>query len=466
LPELVSKSLVVLDEGTGTSRYRLLETVREYAAEKLEQSGEKAFLEERFVAWCVAFVTRFRIESTPASRPEWLKRIDPEYANLHAAVGRGDGALLRICAGLWHFWERRGLLREGRYWCEQALKIPVDQNPEEVELRVEVLKGVGWIAQNMGDYVPAKQWLGEARDIYIRNNDRKGLGGVLNLLGGVTYYQNELDEARQLFRESIQIRKETGERPGLASALNNLGNISYRIGDHDEAERCYRESAELMREVGDERNLSLVLGNIASIISSRGDFDAAEVIMHESMEIRRRLEDLRGMGHCLYNLAVLNRCRGDLAAAQSLIQDAIALRRKTEDLYGLSRALVVLAGIHISQGDHQPARDLLQESLRLQRQIEDHVDVVDTLEEWGTLLAHQDDPLGAARIWDARQRCVRRTTRHASRDKGRISLRFRQRRKSQSRKAIGTEPGSTANLFRSPTRPARSWGNKKPRRPR
>ena len=110
-----------------------------------------------------------------------------------------------------------------------------------------------------GDFGLAKQWLSEARAIYMRNDDRKGLGGILNLLGSAAFFRNELDEARQLFIESIRIRQNTGERLGLASAINNLGNISFRVGDHDEAERCYWESTEIMREIRDERNLSLTL---------------------------------------------------------------------------------------------------------------------------------------------------------------------------------------------------------------
>ncbi|MBC7805229.1 MAG: tetratricopeptide repeat protein [Akkermansiaceae bacterium] len=397
--DLVSKSLVVLDEGSGTTRYRLLETVRDYASEKLERSGEKDEMQDRFIAWCVAFVTRFDAESTPATRTGWLKRIDPEYPNLRFALGRGNDPLLRLCAGLWHFWEPRGLLREGRYWCEKALQVPVDNNPEYVDLGAKVLKGIGWLAQNMGEFALAKQWLSDAREIYTRNNDQKGLGGVLNLLGAAAYYRNELDEARQLFGESIRIRRETGERLGLGSALNNLGNISYRIGDHDEAERCYRESTEIMREVGDERNLSLTLSNIASIVSARGDFDAAEAMMRECLEIRQRLGDLRSVGNSFYNLGVLNRFRGDHSKAQSLLEQSIALRRKIEDGYGLARSLTVLGGTHADLGNYTLARESLRESLQLHRRIEDHIDVIEALEEWGILLSRENDSMGAARIW-------------------------------------------------------------------
>ncbi|MBC8139256.1 MAG: tetratricopeptide repeat protein [Fibrella sp.] len=399
LSELVSKSLVVLDEGSGAARYRLLETVRDYASEKLEQSGEAALLQDRLVAWGVDFVTRFDNESTPANRPDWLKRIDPEYPNLRVALGKGDDPLLRMCAGLWQFWEPRGLLREGRYWCEQALKIPVGVNPEYVDLGAKVLKGIGWLAQNMGDFALATQWLHEAREIYTRNNDQKGLGGVLNLLGAAAYYRNELDEARQLFSESIRIRKQTGERMGLGSALNNLGNISYRIGDHDEAERYYRESTEIMREIGDERNLSLTLSNVASIVSGRGEWDAAEVIMRECLEIRQRIGDMRNVGNSFYNLGVLNRFRGDLPAAQSLLEESITLRRRIEDVYGLARSLAVLGGVQGDQGNHTLARECLREALQLHRRMQEHVDVIEALEEWGILLCRENDALGAARIW-------------------------------------------------------------------
>ncbi len=399
LGELVSKSLVVLDEGSGTARYRLLETVRDYAAEKLDESGEKAVVQERFVTWCVSFVARFDSEATPANRPDWLKRIDPEYPNLRFALGRGDDPLLRICAGLWHFWEPRGLLREGRYWCEKALRVPVADNPDYVDLGAKVLKGIGWIAQNMGDFGLAKQWLSEAREIYTRNNDQKGLGGVLNLLGSAAFFRNELDEARESFTESIRIRKITGERLGLASALNNLGNISYRTGDHAEAERCYRESTQIMREIGDERNLSLTLSNIASILSGRGEWDTAEAIMRECLAIRQRLGDQRSIGNSYYNLGILNRFRGDLPAAQSLVEESISLRRRIEDSAGLARSLSVLGAIHADQGDYTRARQALREGLRLHRQIQEQVDVIEALEEWGILLSREGDYAGAARFW-------------------------------------------------------------------
>ena len=290
LARLVEKSLVMVEEEA--RRYRLLETVREYALERLEAAGEAAAARDRHLACYLELAQTTKPRLMGPEQAESMLRLDQERENVLAAhawaqqnpaAGERD---LRLVGEMKFYWINRGLLELGRRVIAEALAHPGAQARGEWRLRC--LFHLGQIRYWMGNYGEARSCLEESLRIARELGDDRGVSTVLQPLGMAAIGQGELGVAREYLEEALALAQAQGEKRQLAGALNCLAQLDRVEGRPEKTDAPYREVVRLLREVGDQEAASAGLLNLAMVCIIRGDEPAARGMVLEALRTAER----------------------------------------------------------------------------------------------------------------------------------------------------------------------------------
>jgi len=252
LSSLSDKSLVLAEQTNGRSRFRMLETVRQYAREKLVETGGREALRARHRDYFLALAEEAGPKLMGADQADWLRRLEAENDNMRPVLEMslaeaGSGAGLRLCWALHRFWETRGHLSEGREWYARVLgKVGGTERTRE---RATALNGAGQMALGQADYPAARAMHEESLAIRRELGDRDGIGATLNNLGCVAFDQGDYDAARALRQESLVIRQEVGDRRGIAYSLEGLADVVAALGNSLRAARIWGATERLREEI-------------------------------------------------------------------------------------------------------------------------------------------------------------------------------------------------------------------------
>lgn len=307
LQSLVDKSLVIYDEATG--RYRLLETVRQYAWERAGERGELTMLRTVHARWYVDWaVDRAPLLEGPRQL-EAADAFEAEHDNLRAAHGflvetRQVDAAQRLVAAMAPFWEYRGFLTEGATRGLEALTLGLGP------LRLSALIGTGRLLVLHADRA-AVEILEEALELARQSRERRAEANAEHAMGNWVFYARDHTEARRRFGIARAIREEIGDRAGVASSSHSLGNVALREGALDEAEAEFMAALSVRRELGDVRGITLTTGALSQLAMARGDLSEVERL---TREVAQRLSDLRirwALALCLSSLIQVAEARGD-----------------------------------------------------------------------------------------------------------------------------------------------------------
>ena len=307
LTSLADKSLVVAEERNGATRYRLLETVREYARKRLWESGKEKELQGRHLAYFLALAEEAEGQLMRADQQAWLDRLDAEHDNLRSALAwssapGGDVAGgLQLAGALWRFWFVRGYLREGRDWLARLLAAAPSK--QIAAARAKALHGTSALALQQGDYPAASALCEESLAIRRKLGDRRGIAASLNNLANVALMQGNRQSAGVLYEESLTIFRELRDRWGAAVSLNNLGMVAYEQDDYPSAKAHHSESLAIRRELGDKWGIAASLNNLGAVARGQGDYRSALALHRESLAIRRELGDRSVIAESLEGLA-------------------------------------------------------------------------------------------------------------------------------------------------------------------
>ena len=356
LSSLVDKSLVVAEPSGEGTRYRLLETVRQYGRERLADSGEGEAAQGRHLAYYLALVEEAEPHLRGAEQIVWLNRLEVEHDNLRLALrlaletsdrgGRADAAL-SLCGKLFIFWSVRGHLAEGREWCAEALALPFPSSaPAEAasSLRASVLYAAAGLASSQGDYEAARGFLEQSGTLCQELGYKQDSASVFHGLGDLANNQGDYEVARGFYEQSLPLCREMGSKQGVAYALLSLGNVASSQVDYNAAQSFFEQGQTLFQEIGHKRGLADALGGLGVLARDQGDYAAARSFYEQCLTLRWELGDKRLVAITLGNL-------GDLAG--KLIQ----WERRT-GLYGAMGALRVEIGAPlapIEQADHDAA---------------------------------------------------------------------------------------------------------------
>lgn len=368
LAHLVDKSLVQVEEYHSTARYRLLETIRRYALEKLQAQEETLGVQRRHRDWYLALAIAAE-PSLVGQLASWVERLEREHDNIRAALAwsleQEEAAIAaQIGSALWRFWLLRGYLSEGRRWLEQALA----GFSELSSARANALFAAGILASYQGDYQQADHLLEQSLALGRALGDQERIAFALLRMGMLAHDQGRYTEATGLLEESLVLMRAIGNiRARLV--LASLGiNLLYQ-GEYKRARELCEESLALAREHGDTWSIAGALTDLGLIVLEQGDYAQARALCEKSLAIRRQLGDRGGSAHTLAFLGRIALRQGALEEAWHCYQESLALRRETGEQEGIATALEGLAEVAAGETQAVTAVQVLSAAAALRQKL-------------------------------------------------------------------------------------------------
>lgn len=326
LSHLVEKSLVEVQERGEETRFRMLQTIRHYAAERLLDSGELERVRTRHLEHFLHLVeTADPHMGYMLSDPEmdrWLGRLEPEQDNLRAAARwslereASTDAGLRLLSLQHAFWFARGRFAEGRAWLERLLARSADV---PAATRAQALLTFGYVACWQGDFATGRAPLDEALALFRRLGDGSGVAFATHGVGFVALGEGDAEAARPLFEEALRRSREADDRWAESFALHFLAIVLSYQGDHARAKSYFEEGDEIIRSLGGHRQgQAFSLFHLGRIARLQGDPSTARSHHAEGLRLFRKAGDRRGIGYSLAGFAALAAAEGDAERAARL----------------------------------------------------------------------------------------------------------------------------------------------------
>lgn len=406
LARLVDKSLVVVDtEGAGAPRFTMLETLREYAAARLDELGDRDETERRHGTWFADLAHRADPELRGAGQREWLPRLDAEVENLRVAleraVSRGDvNTAATIAARTTWYWFLRGRSEEAQRWLTL-----VDAGTVEPGTRAWVDLWSGFVDHRLGDEA-ARRRVGAAAEYFERSGGADEHALALVAYAATAMRAGSRDELRTLLDRARTVANEVGST--WACAVVNLleSDVAQAAGDHERATRVTRDGLEQFRAIGDDWGIAQLTMALGHLLEAQGEYDEARDAYARSLEVAeqaglaeyesnmtahlgniatlcgdhdrarrlhdRALERCRDLGVTTYAFALTSagfgaRRAGDLARARACFEEAAGLYRTSGWVAGHAQALDGLGLVAELEGDDATAVELHREAYELVR---------------------------------------------------------------------------------------------------
>ena len=394
---LVDESLLRQESShDGEPRLFMLETIREYALERLIESGEKEESQRHHLEFFLAFAERGEIELRGAQQLKWLDRLEIEHDNLRAALDwstqtGGEVQLgLRLGGALSRFWNIRGHFTEGREWLTRLLGLPGAS--ARTAGRAKALCGAGSLLVYLNQ-IEAQRFslrcLGESVAIWRELEDKRGLALSLVYLAHVTYRQGHRPAARALTDESIALSEEGDDKWVSALSMHHLGVIMCWRGDFIRARSIGEKCIAVYRELGDRAELSLALDLLAWITFTEGNPINARRLMEESIALHRELGDDWWTADGLRDLASMAFRQGDYTSARPFCEEDLAIHRKLGNKADIALSLFRLAEYTRYAGDETRALTLYDQCLLMARESRNQEMVAELLYRVGRVALHQ-----------------------------------------------------------------------------
>jgi len=371
---LVDNGLVRQGESAeGEPRFRMLETIREYAIERLDEAGQLADTRTRHLERYVQLAETAEPELTRSGQAVWLERLSEENDNIRAALAwsleSGQVELgLRLAGALVRFWSIRGLMSEGRRWLAEALgsvegvdpavlgkahfadgfaalgqgdypkakpsfetALELARQAGDVKLEAMALQQIGWLVMTSGKYEEAhgeraRELAGKALELAGSIGDKLVQSGSLNILAEVAAEEGDEETANELYEKSLTLRRELGDKRLIANSVLTLGRAELTRGDYEKATAHLQEGFGLARELGDTWSMSLALTNLGRVALRHGDDNAqAAKLFADALKLAKERGDQRVTAECLQGMGAVTANSGDEAQAARLFGACDAL---------------------------------------------------------------------------------------------------------------------------------------------
>jgi predicted ATPase/DNA-binding XRE family transcriptional regulator len=351
LASLVDNSLLVAGSGAPTDRepkeprFTMLETIREYAAERLASSGEMEEIHRAHVLYYLALAEATQPEVSATMLKEWRAVLEKEHDNLRAALSwaiqsRQADTAARLALALWRFWAERFQVSEGRRWLEAVLALG---GPEDEAAGAE-------------SALPMRRW------------------AFVHLVAGMlSAGQGDYDRAVALYEESLALYRNMGHRKGTTGPLRELGAVAYHQGDYERAVRLSEQALAISREFGSAFGSGLAVCTLTDALRAQGDLERAKTLLEESLASLRRQTHLLRVANALAitfsRLGSIECEMGKDARASELYKESLKLARRYRFTYDAVICLVGMARVAAMQGQPERAARLLGASAAMREQI-------------------------------------------------------------------------------------------------
>ncbi len=384
IDSLVDKSLVVRrEEAAGATRFGMLETIREYALDRLAAAGEALETRRAHAAHFLTLADRANAQLSGPDQERALAWLTLEHDNLRAALDHacegaargggtpratelggvqgappfnkdaGDSAVaLRLAVALWPFWEIGGHIAEGRRRLAAVLALP--SGPDHDGLRLRVFYAAGVLADAQGDTAAARAAFDAQLAVARALGDDRAIATALNNLGIVALRQEDYEATQTLYEEALGIFEQLGEKKSMAWSLYNLGQVARELGAFDRARQRFADSLAISRELDDQSAVGWALNNLGDLAREQGDFVAARSHYEQSLQTFDGLRDSWATATCLGDLGDTAMAEGDDDSAVRHYAEALRLLARSRDRRGVARLLEGVAAVEAGRGD--PAR--------------------------------------------------------------------------------------------------------------
>lgn len=337
-------------------RLTMLETIREYAVERLVELDEAGAAQHAHAAYFLALAEEAEPQLTGPRQADWLATLDGEQDNLRAALAwslaAGDRDMsLRLAGALWWYWEIRGHFAEGQSWLERALESEQDG---DVRGRAKALFGLGAIAYRRRDLPTSETCLRQALPLFRALDDPSGAASCLAFLGLGAMVRGRLDEAEAFHEEALRAARAAGDSVIITGTLSNLGEVAHARGDLARAAQFYEASLQAAEAMANPLVTARSLTNVATVSAEVGEVQRAAALHRDALRVYRDVGDRRGIASSLEGLAALAVIQSRAAEAARLYGCAAALRATfgspvpviEQGLYehGITAARAVLGG--------------------------------------------------------------------------------------------------------------------------
>lgn len=356
LSSLVDNNLLRQTEDVeGNLRFSMLETIREYALERLEASGEANAIRSLHARHYLDLAEHVDARLRESEQSGWLDQLEVEYANCRTAsewflsAGLVEEAF-RVLLALWRFWEIRGYWSEGRMQFERLFSLT--RQSASQALRARALYAAGVLADAQGDFPTARGLFQQHLAIQRAVGDPRAVASAINNLGVVAMRQGDYAAAEAFHLETLEIVRCSGLESSAAASLNNLGHVALYSGDHGRARSRYLESLELSQRSGNLRAVAWTLSNLADVSSEECDLAEAQAQYSQSLSLFQRIDDKAGEASCMADLGNLACRANDFELAASLYQESLVLFGHLGDKRGIVRVLEGFASLAAAR--HRP----------------------------------------------------------------------------------------------------------------
>jgi predicted ATPase len=353
MASMVDKSLAQqVEAAAGETRFVLLTTIREYALERLAASNDVAATRRSHAAYYLVLAEEGAAEA--AAHPEWLDRLEVEHDNLRAAleylIKTGDADWgLRLGSALFHFWETREYLTEGRSRIARLLAL--QGAAARPKLRSRLLFSAAVLAGEQGDYTSAQQLFDESLETCLELNDSRGVAVALNALAVNARDRGDLATSSLLFERCVAVWRDEGDPADVARALSNLANVTKLQGEAARAASLYDECLAIFRKVGDVAGIAWTLNYQGDVAREGDDVAAARSFYEQSLAAFSLSRDGWGIASALSDLAGLSWDQGDSDDARRLYGESIQMFQNLGHKRGIARVLECLAANAAAQSN-------------------------------------------------------------------------------------------------------------------
>ena len=382
--------------------FTMLETVREFGRECLQEEGEWEESQEAYARYYLALLLEAEPHLKGKGLDAWLKRLEGEKENMRSAltgfIERGESeAMLQFCDVFGKFCGLRGYWSEEQQWLSTVLEQTRAVAPMPV--RGKVLRRAGHLAYRFRELAKARAYFEESVALSRALNDGSNLAGALSGLAWVVYRQKDIPRARQLLQESLAIARGSGDTWSLANTLESFGRFALYQGLLDEAADLLEESIALARGVADKESLARILFTFVSIQLAQGESDLAEAAAWESYTLAQELANKPLIALALDGLADVAFFQEEYEEAASLYEQRILLALELDDRSTVASKRLRLGSIALKRGELDLANALVQESLLFFRSQQDNPNIALALCTLGECRWRQRDTRRALQVY-------------------------------------------------------------------
>jgi predicted ATPase/Tfp pilus assembly protein PilF/predicted Ser/Thr protein kinase len=399
LLHLVDKSLLNTTIRGREARYDMLETIRQYARDRLIQSDEIEKMRDRHLKCYCAFSEKAAPEFWRGQQLEWMDLLETEHDNIRAALEWSLANTsnpeymdlgMRTATAILRFWMVRGYWVEGLNWITKLIAASEQLNTGNTS-RIRLLFSAGFLISEIGDIHTARKYFQEAFDAARALDDQSSSAYALLGLGDIALSEHYMDRAEALLGQSLEIFNRLNDKVGVLLVLSKMGSLAADMQGYEKAKAYYQQNLDICREIGHQLGVAGTLLSLGRIEILDGNKDLGRQYMQESLQIFKRSNDKSGIANALGAIGLSELYSDDLEASRQHYEEVLRINRELHSPSGIGGALIALGEIARSRGDYDAAHNYYEEALQINRDTGQTSIVIIVTHNLGYVAKHQGD---------------------------------------------------------------------------